>query len=182
MAFFSNIAKFFSISPTKANAHRLYAAIVSQSRRPVFYSDYAVPDTLDGRFEMILLHSFLVLHRLKQEKTPQAENFSRLLIEALFDDMDRSIREMGAGDTGVGRRVKAMANALYGRLQAYETALVEQEALEAALTRNLYGTTTPQSEHLQKMVSYMLQTQAELAQTSAEQLQQGILPASQKAA
>ncbi len=87
------------------SAVALYDIIVAQSRMPGFYLHCGVPDTVDGRFDMIALHAFIVLRRLKDRRRDTAQE----LLEAMFDDMDRSLREMGAGDLGVGRRVKTMA-------------------------------------------------------------------------
>jgi len=114
----------FAPSPLKQQAADAYMGIVAQSRQPVFYTDWQVPDTLDGRFDVLVLHLFLVLARCEdsvgEDSGPAgATSFSRALAEMFFADMDRSLREMGAGDTGVGRRVKAMAEAFYGRMQAY---------------------------------------------------------------
>jgi cytochrome b pre-mRNA-processing protein 3 len=121
-------------------AERLYGAIVAQARQPGFYASYGVPDTVDGRFEMISLHMFLLLHRLKAEGTAAAE-LAQDLFDTMFDDMDRNLREMGAGDLGVGRRIRAMGEGLYGRIAAYEAGLAagDQELAEA-LRRNLFGT------------------------------------------
>lgn len=115
-----------------------YIALVAQARKPFFYTEMQVPDTLDGRFEMIVLHLFIVQHRLLRE-TSQAE-FARQLSEAFFNDMDRSIRELGVADTGVSKRIKRMGKAYNGRLQVYEAGLQEPEVMRAALSRNLYGT------------------------------------------
>src|SRR3546814_8966780 len=90
--------------PAEDTADRLYAAIVAQARHPAFYQDYGVPDTVDGRFEMIALHAFLLLHRLKQDPERTAK-LGQAVYDAMFLDMDASLREMGAGDLGVGRRV-----------------------------------------------------------------------------
>src|SRR5579883_227172 len=118
----------------------LYRTTVEQARQPIFYSAYGVPDTLDGRFELIALHMFLVLHRLKAEG-PAAEPLSQELFDTMFGDMDRSLREMGVADLGVGRRIRAMAEGLYGRMAAYESGLAADDSvLAAALRRNLYGT------------------------------------------
>ena len=123
-------------------AGALYGAIVDRAREPRFFSSLGVPDTLDGRFETLALHVFLVLHRLKSDPSGVAMGLSRAVLEAFVSDMDRSLREMGAADFGVARRVKAMTQALYGRITAYETALDQtgEVALESALRRNLYGT------------------------------------------
>jgi cytochrome b pre-mRNA-processing protein 3 len=122
-----------------AAAERLYAAAVAQARRPEIYADWRVPDTVDGRFDAIALHVFLVLHRLKAEG-PVAAGLAQDLFDTMFADMDRSLREMGTGDLGVGRRVRAMAEGFYGRIAAYEAGLDgDAAALAAALRRNLYG-------------------------------------------
>ncbi len=118
--------------------HRTYGAVVAQARLPVFYARYGVPDTLDGRFELIALHMFLVLHRLRAET--EAEGFRQALFDLLFADMDRSLREMGVGDLSVGKQVKRMAEGFYGRIDAYRRGLPDQTALEQALRGNLYGT------------------------------------------
>ncbi len=137
--------------------HDLYANLMSQARKKEFYESYSVPDSLDGRFDMITLHMFLVLHRLKDDKEV-TETFSQKLFDLMFYDMDLSLREMGVGDVGVGKRVKAMLQGFYGRLAAYEEALpLGEEVLENALERNLYGTTDADKESLQYIRKYVIQ-------------------------
>lgn len=119
-------------------ADATYIALVAQARKPFFYAELGVPDTLDGRFEMIVVHLFLIQHRLLRE-TQQAE-FARALSEAFFSDMDRSLRELGVADTGVSKRIKSMGKAYNGRLQVYEDGLQNPDAMRSALSRNLYGT------------------------------------------
>lgn len=123
-------------SASRREAQELYIALVEQSRKPFFYTDCAAPDTLDGRFEIILLHVFLMLRFLKGQE--EKKELSRLLLESLFDDMDRNLREMGVGDMGVGKRVKVMSRAAYGRLEAYTQVWGDDKALAEALTRNVY--------------------------------------------
>ena len=116
----------------------MYTAVVEQARLAPFYSVHGVPDSVDGRFEMIALHMFLVLQRLKASGQ---DELAQELFDTMFADMDQSLREMGAGDLGVGRRVRAMAEGLYGRIAAYQAGLAgNDEILAAALRRNLYGT------------------------------------------
>jgi cytochrome b pre-mRNA-processing protein 3 len=135
-------------------ARRLYEAIVDQARRPEFYRDWGVPDTLDGRFDMIALHSFLVMHRLKQDHEATAE-LAQNLFDTLFLDMDRALRELGAGDLGVGKRVKAMARGFYGRVAAYEDGLsAGEEALGKALARNIFASVDPSAEQVSVMAVY----------------------------
>lgn len=113
-----------------------YIALVAQARNPFFYEARGVPDTIDGRFEMIVLHLFLLQHRMAATH----EEFARQLSEQFFADMDRSIREFGVMDTGVGKRIKRMGQAYNGRLLAYTQGLTDRDAMRAALARNLYGT------------------------------------------
>jgi cytochrome b pre-mRNA-processing protein 3 len=118
----------------------LYGAIVAQARAPVFYRDYGVPDTVNGRFEMIALHCVLVLERLEQGTTPR-----RRLGQAVFDrfceDMDDSVREIGVGDLAVPRAMRRIGEAFYGRQAAYRAALAApgDERLAAVLERNVFA-------------------------------------------
>jgi cytochrome b pre-mRNA-processing protein 3 len=121
--------------PSTSPERSCYEAIVAAARHPVFYADWGVPDTLDGRFDMITLHTFLVLDRLKGEE----QAFRQGLVDELFADMDRSLREMGVGDLSVGKKVRKMAEVFYGRVAAYDQALAGAPgALEAALARNIF--------------------------------------------
>src|ERR1700761_8191908 len=130
----------------RAQAHATYVSIVERAREPEFFLRLDVPDTLDGRFEMIALHMFLVLNRLKAEHEATSE-FAQALFDAMFADLDRSLREMGASDIGVGKRVKEMAKGFYGRIAAYEEGLEgDDHTLGEALKRNLYGTVQPRPE------------------------------------
>src|SRR5262249_18572993 len=136
----------------KDTIERLYGAVVAQARRPAFYLRFGVPDTLDGRFDMIALHVFLVMRRLKAEGE-EGRALSQALANRFFADLDRSLREMGVGDLGVGRRVKVMAKAFYGRIAAYEAGLNSGDtALGEALKRNLYGTVSASDERIAAMV------------------------------
>jgi cytochrome b pre-mRNA-processing protein 3 len=114
----------------------LYAAIVAGARQPKFYADMAVPDTIDGRFDLISLHMFLVLERLKGA---EFDDVRQNLTDTFFTDMDRSLREMGVGDLTVGKKVRKMAESFFGRVQAYDQALAKGETeVQSALARNVY--------------------------------------------
>lgn len=130
----------FRRNPLREAAVRAYARVVAQARQPIFFTEYRVPDTLDGRFDLICLHAFLYLHRLKQEHG-RATELGQCFFDEMFADFDRSLREMGTGDLSVGRQVRRMAEAFYGRIQAYEQGLAGGDgALAAAVARNLFGT------------------------------------------
>jgi cytochrome b pre-mRNA-processing protein 3 len=114
----------------------LYGAIVAQARRPVFYREYAVPDTLDGRFDLLLLHLVLVLRRIRAIEDGSA--LSQQLFDHFCSDMDHNLREAGTGDLAVPKRMRAIGEAFYGRFQAYEEGL-ENGRLTPVLIRNVYG-------------------------------------------
>lgn len=120
----------------------LYGKIVAQSRRPVFYARWGVPDTVTGRFDMIALHMALVLRRLRTEPR-RTQVFAQALFDLFFKDMDRSLREMGAGDLGVPKKVRKMADIFYGLLASLDTALAAADpgALATVLGRNIYSET-----------------------------------------
>ena len=158
-------ARLFGHPPEKIAAATVHRAAVDQARLVPFYAEHGVPDTLDGRFEMIILHTFLVLHRLRS--LPEAQKFNQALYDVLFGDMDRALREMGTGDLSVGKQVRRMAQGLAGRTRAYQDGLAGTGDLNEALRRNLYGTVTPSDEHLAFMAAYMTRQAALLAAQDA---------------
>jgi len=125
--------------PYRPVASRLYAALAPQARHPAFYGPaYAVPDTLEGRFDLLVLHAFLVMERLQDEENGKAINQS--LFDEMFRHLDQALRQIGVQDLGVGRRIKIMAEAFNGRTTAYRAALAGQgEPLAEAIRRNIYG-------------------------------------------
>ncbi len=139
----------------------------------MFFLDCAVPDTLDGRFELLALHAFLVLNRLKAEHAVTAD-FAQELFDIMFADLDRGLREMGASDIGVGRRVKEMAKGFYGRIVAYEQGLAAgDDQLGEALRRNLYGTAAAPPETIAAMARYTRRQVVALAEEAGENLLSG---------
>ncbi|PWR23719.1 ubiquinol-cytochrome C chaperone family protein [Zavarzinia compransoris] len=121
-------------------AATLYAAAVSRARTPVFYRQFRVADSMDGRFDMVTLEVVVLLNRFKGETDKRVRRLSQGIFDMMFTDMDRTLRELGVGDQGVPHRVKKMAQAFYGRLGAYDNALAagDDVALTEALKRNLY--------------------------------------------
>ncbi len=135
------ILKLFRPSPPVRNIRDLYGAIVAQARLPVFYSGYGVPDTVEGRFDLIVLHLVLVLARIGQ---PDGRDAARVIGQKLFDefcrDLDDNLREMGVGDLTVPKKMRNFAEAFYGRQAAYLAALAaaDPRELENALARNIF--------------------------------------------
>ena len=124
----------------------LYRAVVATARDPRWYTAGAVPDTLDGRFDMVVAVLSVVLLRLERE--PGAEAATVALTERFVADMDGSLRQIGVGDLVVGKHVGRMVGALGGRLGAYRAAFDGSEPLDEALVRNLYRGTPPAADAL----------------------------------
>jgi cytochrome b pre-mRNA-processing protein 3 len=121
----------------EAQADELYGAIVARARLPVFYQAFGVPDTLEGRFVVLSLHLFAVLHRLK-EGAPQAQPLAQRLTDRFTADMDTVLRELGVGDLTVPKKVRGLAASGATLIHAYEKALAQgDEALAAAIARTL---------------------------------------------
>ena len=157
----------------RRTAAALYLSAVQQARSPVFYAHMGVPDTVDGRFDMIALHVFLILYRLKRGGE-KSQATAQALFDAMFEDMDRSLRELGAGDLGVGRRVKTMATAFFGRVAAYERGLADQgESLSDAIQRNVFRRDSIADTDAAKIAAYMRDQISALDRQSLDDLLAG---------
>jgi cytochrome b pre-mRNA-processing protein 3 len=133
-------------------ARDICAALMVQARDPAFYVQLQVPDTLDGRFDLAVLHAFLVLERLRsagQSRVAQA------LVDELFAGFDDALRQLGASDMSMGRKLKKMADAFYGRLSAYSAAH-EPDALAAAICRNVYRGDEARTFEATRLATYAL--------------------------
>ena len=141
-------------------ARRLYTAAVRQARDPALYTAGGVADTLDGRFDLIVLHVVPLMRRLRR-CGEAGRDLSQALFDVMFDDMDQSLREMGVGDLRVGKRVKQMARAFYGRAKAYDQAFEpapgaeRRRAIAEALERNVFNNEPPPAARVLEMAAYV---------------------------
>jgi cytochrome b pre-mRNA-processing protein 3 len=119
-------------------AAAFYDKIVTSARAPGLYAHLGVPDSVSGRFEMVVLHLFLVLHRLRDGGAPE-NAVGQVVFDTFCSEMDRSLRELGVGDLGVPKRMRQVGEAFYGRTQAYAEAIErnDETGLAAALARNV---------------------------------------------
>jgi cytochrome b pre-mRNA-processing protein 3 len=123
-------------TPQRGTIEAIYGMIVTQAREPLFYRDLAVPDTVNGRFDLLVLHLWMVLRRFRSAEG--AANISQVLFDRFCDDMDANLREMGVGDLTVPKRMQAFGEAFYGRAAAYDLALASgAEPLAQALCKNV---------------------------------------------
>ena len=152
----------------KQQARRLYDGLVARAREPVFFMGFGVADSLDGRFDLLVLHAWLALRELKG--APAAQD----LTDLIFTGFDEAMREQGAGDMGIGHKLKAMANAFYGRIAAYDAAKDEQE-LAAALAKNLWRGGQV-GDRARTLAAYAARARQSLAQSLPDALDFGPLP------
>jgi cytochrome b pre-mRNA-processing protein 3 len=159
----------------RATIDRLYGAIVAQARAPVFYADLAVPDSLSGRFDMMVLHVYLVYRRLASD--PGTRAVGQELFDRFCADMDGTLRERGVGDLAVPRKMRAIGEAFYGRARVYDAALaaVDDAALVAALEKNVFGDGPGLAGQGRRLAVYVRRTEADLADVSGEAIVGGSL-------
>jgi cytochrome b pre-mRNA-processing protein 3 len=140
----------------------IYGMIVTQAREPLFYRNLAVPDTVNGRFDLLVLHLWMVLRRLTPIKGGTV--LSQMLFDRFCDDMDGNLREMGVGDLTVPKRMQAFGEAFYGRAAAYDLAVAAgEEALAQALCKNiLNGADIEKARRLAAYAEAAVATLAEL--------------------
>jgi cytochrome b pre-mRNA-processing protein 3 len=155
-------------------AQRVYAACLTAARRPELYLAYGVPDTLQGRFEMVALALFPVLNRLMHEPGDDPE-LARLVSESFVDDMDAAFREMGLSDTVVPKRMKTLYSSFAGRVTAYRQAMGDERALAGAVARNVFPD-EPQDERADALATYLKAATAAVAVAELVALRRGNVP------
>jgi cytochrome b pre-mRNA-processing protein 3 len=136
--------------------------IVAQAREPLFYRDLGVPDTVNGRFDLLLLHLWMTLRRLRP--IAGGAGLSQMLLDRFCADMDANLREMGVGDLAVPKRMQALGEAFYGRSAAYDLALIAgEEPLAVALCKNILN--GERLEEARQLASYTGAAVEALAET-----------------
>ncbi|MEQ8745620.1 ubiquinol-cytochrome C chaperone family protein [Pyruvatibacter sp.] len=170
------LAPFRAARRNKPVLDALYGVIMAQARDPYFYAQLGVPDTVEGRFDMVTLHTYLVNARLRGGGEA-AQALSQDLFDHMFRDMDHALREMGVGDMGIGKRIQKMASKFYGRTDAYEKALADADpaALRDAVGRNIYAGVAPNPTGVAVIAAYIRQARADLGIQSLDRLMEGEL-------
>ena len=167
------LKRLFTTPKFQSEGRALFGQIGAQARVPVLYTDFGVPDTIDGRFEMLCLHAYGVFHRLKGQGA-DTDALSQAVYDAMFQELDAALRELGVADLGVGRRIKIMTEALNGRIQAYDQGFAaDEEALREAVRRNVYGTVSATDAQVRAMATYLRAIKDALAATPIADLEAG---------
>ena len=153
----------------------LYGVIVAQARHPLFYAAYGVPETLDGRFDMIVLHLCLVMRRLRSGSS-EVRAVSQRLFDLFCSDMEHNLREIGVSDLSIPKEMRRLGEAFYGRAGAYDRALDagEEAALAAVLGRNVFAEDGPPAQVLW-LAAYVRKVEGQLALQEPAELARGIL-------
>jgi cytochrome b pre-mRNA-processing protein 3 len=156
------------------NIERLYGAIVAQARLPTFYAEWGVPDTLEARFDLLVLHVHLLFRRLANGSA-EARAVGQGLFDRFIADMDASLRELGVGDLGVPRRMREMGEAFYGRAAAYDAAFAhaDDSLLVDALMRNVYSGRDGAEPFARRLAHYVRATARDLASEEGERIAGG---------
>lgn len=155
-------------------ADRLCAEVSNRARAAVFFGNLGVPDTIDGRFDLVTLHAWLVLDALGAQGE---RDLARRFIDTLFVQFDEALRELGAGDVGMSRRIKKMASAFYGRLNAYRAAS-DEKMLADAIVRNVFRGDAVGLEPANAVANYCFMARARVSQSQliAGEVDFGSLP------
>jgi cytochrome b pre-mRNA-processing protein 3 len=161
----------------ESNAERVYSEITAQARQPFLYIDLEVPDTVEGRFDMMVLHVFLVLRRLADAGAPLVAD-AQAVCDRFFTEMDRALREMGVGDLTVPKRMKSIGELYAGCSAAYAAGLAEHtdEVLIAALSRNVYDLPGEISPFAPGLAAYVRRVEASLQQAAPAAILTGHVP------
>lgn len=165
--------RFFRSNSRSDGAVALYGSVVAQARTPALYAVLGVPDTVTGRFEMVVLHSVLVIDRLKRAGAGGRE-LGQEVFDAFCRDMDQSLRELGFGDQSVPKRMKQLGGSFYGRAEAYGRTLGDETGLAAALGRNVLSD-SPATEAARPLARYAMAVAEALGQASNADVMAGRL-------
>ena len=162
-------------SPGDDKAQQIYGKLVAASRQPVFYAEMNVPDTVEGRYDMLVIHAVLLFCRLRGDEAERA--FAQDVFDAMFKDMDRGLREAGIGDLGVPKRIKKLAQAFYGRAQVYDDALTEtnEASLADAIARNVFRVPLAEAPSAHELAHYMRDALAGLREQPFDAIRDGRL-------
>jgi len=162
--------KAFVLRPIASPAiEAIYRVCVAQARQPFFYADLKAPDTVEGRFDLLILHVFLAIARLQDHPKETQQ-----LFDILFADMDKNLREMGVSDISIAKKMKPMLAAFYGRAKAYENALTgDDDSLSETLRRNIYGSREAAPKLVKTLTAYVRSTHAALAAQKTEDILKG---------
>ncbi len=165
--------RIFRRRPTQSAGQALYLSVVKRARRPELYQDLGVPDTVEGRFELYSLFTVLLLDRLRGHGAPAAET-SQALFDAYVAGLDDALRDMGVGDLSMGKKMRRLGEAFYGRVKSYQgafAAIPDTSLLQALIGRTVYA--EGDTALAPRLAELVLTERAALSDLALEELLQG---------
>jgi cytochrome b pre-mRNA-processing protein 3 len=166
------IARWFRKDQTQSQAETLFEALNEAARAPALYAGAGAPDTVEGRFEVLGLHVFLAMRRLRRD-APASDRLSAALQEVFFRRLDDALREIGVGDLSIGRKIRGLAEAFYGRATAYDKAFSDgDDAVAAALARTVLE--SPEASQARLLADYAMRADHRLTAAAPEALLEAI--------
>lgn len=167
------LSAFFKRSSSVTPPQQLYGSVMTQSRSPVFFTDFGMPDTVMGRFDVLSLHIYLLARRFREEGSPIAMDLSQEVFDLYVYDVERALRELGIGDTSVPKKKKKMIRSFYGQIDDFDEAINANDGKQISLkvqTRYLSETDNPNPRLL---TDYILKTESCLKEQSMKALLSG---------
>ena len=156
-------------------AKKLYKKAVGQARQPVFYLSLQIPDSPRGRFDLIVLHTFLILHILKNKAFSDSEKLAQDLFDIMCSDIENNLREMGVSDQRIGKNVESLADQIYAKILVYDNAILRsnKEKLKQTILENLYQGIAGANASVKIMVNYFLKEVSSLEKIPEQELLSG---------
>ncbi len=171
------VLSFFTAAPEPSAAHRLYSKAVNHARYPLYYEQLGVPDTPEGRFEILALHVGLIIRRLVEDRAA-GDEVAQALVNLMISDLDDNLRELGVGDLSVGKQVKRLASQFNARMGVLTKAFDgdDRECLRPMLMTNTYhGVASPSADHVSVLMRICEALESRLKRQSIDDLAKGEL-------
>lgn len=166
------LQRLFQPRAARQSGAKLYEAVTRQARKPEFYVELGVPDSVEGRFELYSLHVVLLLHRLKGQGA-QASEVSQALFDAYIRSLDDALRDLGVGDLSVGKKMRKLGEAFYGRVKSYESTLTDGDViLRDLVARTLYADNAEGA--VDAMVAYIHASESSLGNQALSDIIEGL--------
>jgi cytochrome b pre-mRNA-processing protein 3 len=156
------LSAFFNRSSSTTSPQQLYGTVMTQARLPEFFTDFGIPDTVMGRFDVLSLHIYLLARRFREEGSPIAMDLSQEVFDLYVYDVERALRELGIGDTSVPKKKKKMIRSFYGQIDDFDEAINTSDAKEISAKAELRYLSETENPNPQILTSYILKTEAHL--------------------
>lgn len=164
------LSAFFKRSSSKTSPQQLYGSVMTQARTPEFFTDFGMPDTVMGRFDVLSLHIYLLARRFREEGSPIAMDLSQEVFDLYVYDVERALRELGIGDTSVPKKKKKMIRSFYGQIDDFDEAINASDASEISAKAQSRYLSETENPNPQKLTAYILKTEAHLKEQSMKAL------------